>query len=200
MARLIFYDDDHRYTVDGEEVPSVSELTRFVTREVYEEAPQWALDTGKVRGTKVHRATEALDKFGDVECDEDIVQYVQAYVQFRKDINPEWEQIEWPICNGMLYAGTLDRYGTMNGKKAIVDIKTTQHISGMHKVGYRAQLNLYRLAAIQSVAVDELWVLQLKKDGTYKLHQMDVDEPLAQACITLHEAFKQTKRRKKKDG
>ena len=85
-------------------------------------------------------------------------------------------------------------------KKVIVDIKTTQHISGMHKVGYRAQLNLYRLAAIRDVAVDELWGLQLKKDGTYKLHQMDVDEPLAQACITLHEAFKQTKRRKKKDG
>lgn len=197
MAKLLFYDDTHRYTVDGEEVPSVSELTRFLTREVYTDTPQYFMDGAAARGTKVHRATESLDKYGTVECDDDIAPYVQAYVQFLKDKAPEWEKIEWPVCNEKMYAGTVDRYGVLDGKKVILDIKTTQSISGMHKVLYRAQLNLYELAVVKEKPVEELVILQLKKDGTYKLIPLDMDAPLACACITMHEAIKKTKRRKK---
>ena len=166
MATLLFYDDKHRYTVDGEEVPSVSELTRFLTREVYTEVPQYFLDAAADRGTKIHRATEALDKFGKVEIDSDLAPYLQAYVSFMKDTAPEWEKVEWPVCNGTLYAGTVDRFGTMNGKKVILDIKTTANMTGLHKVVYRAQLNLYKLAVLHESPVEELWILQLKKDGT----------------------------------
>ncbi len=199
MSTLLFYDDSHRYTVDGEEVPSVSELTRFITREVYNETPQFAMDTAADRGSRVHKATEALDKFGSVEIESDIAPFVQAYASFTKEIAPEWEKIEWSICYDKLYAGTLDRYGKMNGLNVILDIKTTQTITGLHKVLYRAQLNLYRLAVLKEKPVDGIWVLQLKKDGTYKLIQLEEDEPLAQACITMHEAIKKTKRRKKKN-
>ena len=197
MAKLLFYDDTHRYTVDGEEVPSVSELTRFITREVYTDTPQYFMDGAAARGTKVHRATESLDKYGTVECDDDIAPYVQAYVQFLKDKAPEWEKIEWAVCNEKMYAGTVDRYGVLDGKKVILDIKTTQTISGMHKVLYRAQLNLYELAVVKEKPVEELVVLQLRKDGTYKLIPLEMDAPLACACITMHEAIKKTKRRKK---
>lgn len=37
MANLVFFEENHRYTVDGEEVPSVSELTRFIAKEIYGE-------------------------------------------------------------------------------------------------------------------------------------------------------------------
>lgn len=199
MATLLFYDDSHKYTVDGEEVPSVSELTRFLSREVYTDAPQFAIEGAAKRGTAVHKATEALDKFGTVECESDIAPFVQAYVQFRKDRSPEWEKIEWPICNQKLYAGTVDRYGTLDGKKVILDIKTTQSITGLHKVLYRAQLNLYKLAVLHEQPVEELWILQLKKDGTYKLIPMEFDDDLALACLTMHEAIKNSKRRRKKN-
>lgn len=198
MATLLFYDDKHRYTVDGEEVPSVSELTRFLTREVYTEVPQYFLDAAADRGTKIHRATEALDKFGKVEIDSDLAAYLQAYVSFMKDIAPDWEKIEWSVCNDKLYAGTVDRYGKMNDLPVIVDIKTTQTITGLHKVLYTAQLNLYRLAVMKEKPVEALWVLQLKKDATYKLIQLDINEELAKACITMHEAIKNSKRRRKK--
>ena len=201
MAKLLFYDDAHKYTVDGEEVPSVSELTRFLTREVYTDTPQFFMDGAAQRGTLVHKATEALDSYGTVECDDGIAPFVQAYVSFTKEHEPQWEKIEWPVCNHKSYAGTVDRYGTLHGKKVILDIKTTANITGLHKVLYRAQLNLYRLAVLIETDVDELWILQLKKDGTYKLHQLDVDEPLAYACLTMHEAIKNSKqkRRKKND-
>lgn len=63
MAKLVFYDADHRYTVDGQEVPSVSELTRFITREVYEDTPKLAMDNAAVRGTRIHRKLFRCDYF-----------------------------------------------------------------------------------------------------------------------------------------
>ena len=79
MANLVFFEENHRYTVDGEEVPSVSELTRFIAREIYGEIQQTVLDTAAARGTKVHKAAEALDKFGSVEIDDDLSGYIKAY-------------------------------------------------------------------------------------------------------------------------
>lgn len=198
MSTLLFYDDSHKYTVDGEEVPSVSELTRFLTREMYSEVPQYVLDNAAQRGTKIHKATEALDIYGKVEIDSDLVDYLKAYVSFRKEVNPEWEKIEWSICNDKLYAGTLDRYGLIDGVPTILDVKTTASITGLHKVVYTAQLNLYRLAVMKEKPVEALTILQLRKDGTYKLYHIEVNEPLAQACITMHEAIKNAKKRRKK--
>ena len=52
MANLVFLEENHRYTIDGEEVPSVSELTRFIAREVYGEVNQQILDNAAARGKK----------------------------------------------------------------------------------------------------------------------------------------------------
>jgi hypothetical protein len=111
MARLLFFDDTHTYTVDGEEFPSVSEISRFASREIYGEVNQYNLDNAASRGSAVHKATEILDKYGKVECDEDIVPYLQAYVQFRKDFGiKDYEHIEKALANEKLkYAGTIDR-------------------------------------------------------------------------------------------
>ena len=111
MARLIFFDDTHTYTVDGEEFPSVSEISRFASREIYGEVNQFNLDNACSRGSAVHKATEILDKYGKCECDEDIAPYIQAYVQFRKDFGiKDYAHIEKPLAHEELkYAGTIDR-------------------------------------------------------------------------------------------
>lgn len=202
MPTLLFYDDNHKYTVDGQEVPSVSELTRFLTRELYTDAPQYFLDQAAKRGTNVHKATEAIDKFGTVEVEDEYAGFVKAYVAFLKEHDVSWEKIEWPVCNGhnmaMPYAGTVDRYGALDGEVVILDIKTTANISGLHKLCYTAQLNLYKLAVEKEKPVEKLWVLQLKKDGTYKLIQLEENEALANACLTMHYAIKNSKKRREK--
>jgi len=202
MSTLLFYDDSHKYTVDGEEVPSVSELTRFLTRELYTDTPQYFLDQAAKRGTSVHKATEALDKFGSVEVDDETVSFIKAYVSFMKEHEVKWDKIEWAVCNGhdneTPYAGTIDRYGSLDGKAVVLDIKTTANISGLHKLCYTAQLNLYKLAVEKEKPVEELWVLQLKKDGTYKLIQLEENKELAQACLTMHYAIQKTKRKRRK--
>jgi len=111
MARLIFFDDTHTYTVDGEEFPSVSEISRFASQEVYGEVNQYNLDNACARGSAVHKSTEILDKYGKCECAEDIVPYIQAYVKFRKDFGiSDYAYIEKPLAHEELkYAGTIDR-------------------------------------------------------------------------------------------
>lgn len=197
MANLVFFEENHRYTVDGEEVPSVSELTRFIAKEIYGEIRQDALDNAAARGTKVHKATEALDKFGSVEIDDDLSGYIKAYVRFLHEHEVAWEKIEWAVNNGLLYAGTLDRYGTVDGAKAVVDFKTTARIDRGHKTLYTAAQNLYRLAIEGEYPVEKLLILQLVKDGTYKLYELEIQNELAEACIVLHQALKKKKRTRK---
>ena len=120
MARLIFFDDTHTYTVDGEEFASVSEISRFASREVYGEVSQFNLDNACSRGSAVHKATEILDKYGKCECDEDIEPYIRAYVQFRKDFGiKDYAHIEKSLAHEELkYAGTIDRIYTIDKKFA----------------------------------------------------------------------------------
>ena len=193
MAHLLFFDEGHKYTIDGEELPSVSELTRFISREIYGDVGQFNLDRAADRGTAVHKATELLDKYGTAEIDEDIAPYLQAYIAFRKEHKCEWQKIEYATHHPEnLYAGTLYRVGTIDGKLVVLDIKTS---STIQKPLYTAQLNLYR--KMLPDPIEQLVILHLKKDGTYKLIDMPIDDTLADACITMHEALKKKKRSKK---
>ena len=193
MAQLLFFDECHKYTLDGEELPSVSQLTRFISREIYGDVGQFNLDRAAERGTAVHKATELLDKYGKAEIDEDIAPYLQAYIAFRKEHKCEWQKIEYATHHpDNLYAGTLDRVGTIDGKLVVLDIKTS---STIQKPLYTAQLNLYR--KMLPDPIEQLVILHLKKDGTYKLIDIPIEDTLADACVTLHEALKKKKRSKK---
>ena len=134
-----------------------------------------------------------MDKYGTAEIDEDIAPYLQAYIAFRKEHKCEWQKIEYATHHpDNLYAGTLDRVGTVDGKLAILDIKTS---STIQKPLYTAQLNLYR--EMLPDPIEQLIILHLRKDGTYKLIDIPIDDTLADACITMHEALKKKKRSKK---
>ena len=45
--------------------------------------------------------------------------------------------------------------------------------------------------------VEKLYIIHLKKDATYKLWELPVEDSLADACLTLHTALKKKKRKKK---
>ena len=195
MANLIFLEEPHVYELDGEELPSVSEVTRFIARETYSDIPQHILDNAADRGTRVHRLTEALDKYGSCEADEVELPYVSAYVDFRKKHKVQWEKIEWSTYNKeRLYGATIDRYGIVDGEKAIVDLKTT---STLHTVSVTAQLTLYKMACeSQGMEVEKLYVLQLKKDGKAVFKEITPDPKLAESCLYLHELLKKKKRKR----
>lgn len=194
MPELTFYEQNHIYQLDGEQLPCVSDLCRFLHREIYKDAPQWQIEAAAERGTVVHAAAEALDKAGTATISEEYLPYLQAYKAFLQDHRPFWNMIEQPLYHPEhRYAGTVDRYGGLKGEAALIDIKTTYTV---YKPLCRAQLNLYRLMLIaRGYPVHRMYILHLKKDGTYKLIPVDEDEPLAFALITLHTALRKRKQK-----
>lgn len=194
MAQLLFFDQGHKYTLDGVELPSVSELCRFLSREVYGTVAQYTLDQAAERGTKVHKACEALDVYGKVEVSEDFLPYVNAYLQFRREHDVQWNMVECSIAHqSERYAGTVDRYGALDGVKVLVDLKTTYTV---HKRLAIAQLNLYRwMIEAEGHPVEKQYILHLKKDG-YKLVEIEKNDDVPRALLTLHRLMEKKRRKK----
>lgn len=195
MNILQFFDKGHVYMLDGERLPCVSDLCRFLHREIYKEAPIWQLEAAADRGTKVHEATELLDKAGRAEIEDDYLPYLEAYAKFRREHEVVWELTEHPDYHPEhRYAGTIDRYGTVDGIATLVDLKTTYQV---YKPLCSASLNLYRLILeARGKPVEKLMIIHLKKDGTYRLVHFDFDDSVPMALITLHTALKRRKRGK----
>lgn len=196
MATLLFFDQDHKYTLDGEELPSVSELCRFISREVYGGVQQYTLDNAAERGTAVHKACEALDLYGKVEVSDDILPYLQAYIKFRKEHDVKWDKIESAGFHETdRYAGTLDRMGTVDGNRCIVDFKSYYAFQKQLAI---ATLNLYRRIEEQhgDWEADALYILHLQKDGGYKLIPIDRNDEVPNSLLTLHNLMKKKRRKK----
>ena len=194
MSILQYFDKGHIYMLEGERIPCVSDLCRFLHREIYKEAPIWQLEAAADRGTKVHAATEVLDKTGQAEIEDEYLPYLQAYAQFRQEHDVQWELIEHPDYHpAHRYAGTIDRYGMLDGFSTLLDIKTTYKV---YKPLCSASLNLYRMTLeARNKKVERLTILHLRKDGSYKLMWFDADDSVPMALITLHTAL-QPRRRK----
>lgn len=192
MATLLFFDQEHKYTLDGEILPSVSELCRFISREIYDSVSQYNLDRAAERGTKVHKACEALDLYGKVEVSDDIAPYVNAYLKFRKEHKAEWEMIERSMHHPKdKYAGTIDRYGLVDGEAVLIDLKTTYTV---HKRLAMAQLNLYRRMLLETAhPVQKQYILHLTKDG-YKLVEIERRDDIPEALLVLHRLMEKKKR------
>ena len=196
MDDLIFYEKSHIYMLDGERLPCVSDLCRFLHKEIYKDAPIWQIEAAADRGTAVHKATEELDKTGTAEISEDYAPYLKAYTAFRREHDVEWELIEhadYHPAHG--YAGTIDRYGMVDGYHTLVDLKTTYTV---YKPLCSASLNLYRMILeARKKAVERLMIVHLKKDGTYKLIKFDFDDAVPMALLTLHNVLKKKRRKSK---
>ena len=195
MNILQYFDKGHIYMLEGERIPCVSDLCRFLHREIYKDAPLWQLEAAADRGTKVHAATEALDKTGRAEIQDEYLPYLQAYVKFRQEHDVQWELIEYADYHPELrYAGTIDRYGLVDGIRTLLDIKNTHTV---YKPLCGASLNLYRLILeARGKQVERLMILHLKKDGTYRTVRIDIDDSVPMALITLHAALKRRRRGK----
>lgn len=134
-------------------------LTQFVEDGDREGAIKWLRDqrwqkteAAAARGTDVHRVAEALHLGEVVEYEPEIEPYVAQYRRFLEDFRPEFLLAEAPCYNRTFsYAGTLDGIAIIDGKRVVVDIKTTAHSpdSGKNRPPWAEtvlQLTLYRYA------------------------------------------------------
>ena len=189
MQKITFDTENHKYYIDGVEVPSVTTVCRFLAYDQKSDKP-WLARAAADRGTRIHEACAMIDYGEDPDEDFEIAGYLKAYRRFLADYKPQWDGIEYmtgSIAAGI--AGTIDRFGKMDGKECILDIKTG---SKMHTPMLTAQLTGYARLLIwerTDFVPFNLYGLQLQKDGTYFLKRYEMDTKLLDACITLNDSF-----------
>ena len=169
MAELTFDPVKHVYRVDGKKLPSVTDIVKPLV--TFGDIGLQIIKQAARRGTAVHEYAELIDygiDANDLEVEPELVGYVTAYTRFLKDYKPEWELIEKPLYSLELgYAGTLDRFGIIDGEKTIVDIKTSSNVVRSSKIAWAVQLEAY--LNLLDCGFAKRYNLWLKNDGTYQL-------------------------------
>jgi len=156
---ILFKEDTHQYFVDGKEYPSVTTILHSLNDFSY--VNQDLLDRAAKFGTAVHKATELYD---NNELDFDtldpvLMPYIEAWDNFLHEYKPEILSVEQRIASMYGYAGTLDRYVSIKGKRVVIDIK-----SGTVVPKYTGlQLSAYGQAITEGGGiVDERYVVHLQ--------------------------------------
>ena len=193
---LTFDEATHTYRIDGEVVPSVTHICRFLNYDVKSDR-EWLVKEAADRGARVHAATAAMDWGEEPEVEPDIAGYVQAYRRFLKDYQPEWQGIEVSLgtdgCGGFPFAGTIDRFGTVEGAATVLDIKTGSRVNLPY---VEAQLVAYSALLWQNSIYSgpvARRCLKLNKDGTYQYIETADDSRTGafEFCANLHDMLSQ---------
>lgn len=175
---LSFDANTHTYKLNGVPVPAVTR----VLEPLYDFDPMIGyLESARRRGVAVHLETERHDRAAaniisgvwDPEGPSSLVApYLKAWQKFLSDTDFEIHDIELQVWSARhRYAGTLDRIGVLNGRRCVIDIKTTAQIKpvmGVQLAAYQAALNE---SLMKNTQYPYRFVCQLKPDGTYRLQE-----------------------------
>lgn len=193
FPELIFDSDKHLYTLDmsGQtlQLPSVTQILRFVSRELYGEVPAHVLDAAADRGTRVHEAIEMMSKFGWMEADTDIMPYMLAYQEWEKEYGFKVLVSEYRMYHSTrLYAGTADALFMDGDDLCLMDIKTSktvlEELTAAQLYGYSEALKSHGVEVVRA------YILHLRNDSTFDWIKVDLNKGRTtfEACAYLHGA------------
>lgn len=165
--RMVFDEAQHRYTLDGRELISV---TTALTEAGMVDKSRWTEDA-RLRGQYVHQciALEAEGALGESSVDPVVQPYFEAFRKFQRETSVTLEIVERLVCDPMLgYAGTLDAIGLWpSGERSLFDWK-----SGSFPPSAAPQTAAYLRCARWFYPTGTRitrYGLQLRDDGTYQL-------------------------------
>lgn len=169
---MIHFDEaTHTYSIDGKKLPSVTEICGLLNN--WGDLNPAILMQAARRGTVVHEYCELVDYGVDedgIECEPELAGYVIAYMRFLRDYRPLWEMVEQKVYSEQFgFAGTLDRFGTIDGKPVLLDIKTSSSVNKLAKIIWACQLSAYTLLLAKEGEEVKRWNLVLKRDGKYQI-------------------------------
>lgn len=195
--RIRFIEDTHTYLLDGNPVPSVTEIIKpmvDLTR-----VPPGVLEFKRSLGKAVHKAIELYERQDlDVDTlDQEAMPFFEAWLKFKAETGFRavlTEQIVWSAK--LRYAGTLDVLGSRySGPDAdvnvfhpdeLLDCKcvwTMGSATGPQTAGYALALQ-----ESHGIKVKKRGGLQLLRDGTFKFfpYTSANDENVFKACLAIH--------------
>src|SRR3990167_2475598 len=190
MTDFRFDEEKHEYFVDGVRWPGINEL--FKEQGLVDTT--WYKPEHSQRGKAVHLmcALHDLNQLEEIlnnpQPDKDTDYrpflslawpYLPGWTKFLAETGFKPEIIERPgYVEPHRFCGTLDRAGKLLGSPAIVEIKT-----GAPHCAVRLQTAGHYL--LTSMQYPRRFVVQLKPDGTYKLHPEIPLENLERDCEEL---------------
>ena len=157
---LKFDPETHTYTVDGEVLPSVTQILKdmgFIDA-------TWFNDYAQERGSLVHliikwHCREMLD---EDTIDPALRPYFDAWIKFVADSEFISKEVEVPTYSpAFRFAGTYDQVGILNGDPSVIDYKT-----GLVTAPTALQLAGYEILTGRRL---KRFGLQLTDQGKYKL-------------------------------
>jgi hypothetical protein len=169
----LFNAETHEYFKNGQRVYSVTQIMKPITAAFFAHIPTETLQAKARLGTYVHELCEVYDngEMGDEsEIHPTAMPYFLAYKQFLSDtgfhVVDNEKRLFHPRKN---YAGTIDRTGYLDGKLILLDIKTSATM-GKHTGIQLAAYSELLISQNNPAMISEMVALQLKPNGTYKLH------------------------------
>lgn len=183
-----FDEGTHTYWLGQQLIPGVTSVLKMVGG--YEGVPEHILNAASERGRAVHLATEFYDD-GDLDEDslhESLRPYLDAWKQFRADTGFVVTHSETMVYHPRhRYAGTLDRVGDLNKKRTLLDIKTTVDMmpaTALQTAAYKAAFEFMH----PETPIEKRVSVQLRADGTYRMHTYDDPSDLAifLSALNLH--------------
>ena len=183
-----FLEDTHTYVKDGIILKSVTQILGELFPDKYNGVPTEILNKKANYGTEVHKFIEIIEKKKPKKPIEYIKRYYQPdiyqeeslkqYLRLKEQYNIEILENEKIVSYKYLYCGTLDIKAKVNGKLAIIDIKTTAELD---RSWVSWQNSLYEYA---DEPVEELYCLWLPKGHLGKLEQVKrIDKKLIKTVI-----------------
>lgn len=161
-----YYDPEtHKYYVNGEEKPSVTEIANPISFERLDALQKALVERARKRGERCHELAEEFWLTGELnpeEIESDYFPYMQQFILWAKTYRPKVLYTEKPLFSEE-FCGTCDLIIHLDGKTILVDYKFTasadKRILSVQLEGYKRLCDLY------GIAIDECYYLHIKKDG-----------------------------------
>lgn len=172
----IYDEENHKYYVDGEEKPSVTDIASPISFKRLDNLQKVLLERARARGRRCHEIFEEYLLMGDIDIEEietDYIPYVQQFILWAKTYRPKVIYTEKKMFSNE-FCGTCDLVCEIDKKVLIVDYKVT---SAADKKSLSVQLEgYYRLCQKYDIDIDDTYYLHIKKDGyVFKPIKRDVE-------------------------
>ena len=164
-----YFDDIHKYLVNGVIVPSVTEILEKIFPNKYKNVPRETLMRKATYGTIIHNYIEQYEN-GFITQELNYIQEAsfRQYLKLKDKYNINVLEQEKIVNYKDVYAGRFDIYGEVNGVISLCDIKTT---ASLDKEYLSWQLSLYEYA--YGKEFDKLYAIWLPKKDLGKLVEIE---------------------------
>ena len=193
MERLTYNEETHTYTLNGVELPSVTQIITSIGLVDYSMISKDLLDYKADIGRKVHKTIEYHDnnELDDSELHPLLKNYLEQWKKFKKDFRFHIVESEIKTFHPVYkYAGTVDKLGRIDDYYVIVDIK-----SGGASPSHSIQTSAYKemIEKNMKIKVRKRYAVYLTEENYTVVEHKDNDLGVFLAALSIYNWKKKNK-------